>query len=167
MNKIINISTGEVKKGYRNNTLISNGIGSCIVVPAINFEKHIGGLAHIMLPGIAPAKEILKSKYAENAIQKLLQLLEVKNNDYSKIQVCLIGAGNVLKKVDDVICDCIINSLLEILYNSKIEISATALGGFLRRSVRFDVGKGEVSYSEGDSEFTLLHSWHLQENKDK
>ena len=160
MKEIIDISTGEVKWGNKANILVSYGIGSCIVVAAIHLEKRIGGMAHIMFPGKAPLKENQnKTRYTEDAIEKLLRLLQVKNNDTSQLRVCLVGAGNVLKKSDDTICKNNINSLLTLLKELKIEISATSLGGNLRRTVRFNIESGEVYYTKGDSNLTLLFHW--------
>ena len=160
MKEIIDVSTGEVKRGNSNDIMVSNGIGSCIVVAAIHLEKCIGGMAHIMLPGKATIKANQnKTKYAEDAIEELLHILEIENNDTSQMKVCLIGAGNVLNHPDDRICTSNIESLLPLLKELKIEISALSLGGNMRRSVRFDVESGVVHFTEGDSEFILLNRW--------
>jgi chemotaxis protein CheD len=161
MKKVKDISTGEVKRGNVENILISHGIGSCIVVAAINLKKHIGALAHVMLPGKAPEKEHQnKTKYAVDAIEKLLQLLEINIDDTSQLRVCLVGAGNVLKDADETICTSNIHSLTTLLNDLGIKISATSLGGHLRRTVRFDIETGEVHFTEGDSELILLKRWH-------
>lgn len=160
MKEIVDVSTGKVKIGNCNNILVSNGIGSCVVVAAINFKKQISGMAHIMLPGKAPLNENKsKTKYTEDAIEVLISLLEIEKNDTSQINVCLVGAGNVLNKQDDTICKSNIDSLLNLLKELKIEISAQTLGGNLRRSVRFDIETGEVFFTEGDSELILLKRW--------
>lgn len=160
MKEVINISTGEVKVGSINNILVSNGIGSCIVVAAINLKKNIGGIAHIMLPGKAPLNESQNNlKYTENAIDKLLQILKIQHDDTSAMSVCLIGGGNVLKKPDDKICESNILSISNLLKELRIKISATALGGCMRRSVHFNIETREVHFTEGDSELTLLNRW--------
>lgn len=160
MKEIIDVSTGEVKIGNSNNIIVSYGIGSCIAVAAIHLEKRIGGIAHIMLPGKAPLNEkISKTKYTEDAIDVLMRLLEIEKTDTSQIKVCLIGAGNVLNYQDDTICKSNTDSLLNLLNELKIEISAQSLGGNLRRSVRFDIETGKVFFAEGDSELILLKHW--------
>ena len=165
MKEIINISTGEVRRGRVGTVLVSNGIGSCIVAVAIHPEKHVGGMAHIMLPGRAPLKEKQnKTKYAEDALEKLLELLEIKSEETSLLGVCLIGAGNVLRKSDDTICDANRQFLISLLDKLGIEISASALGGHLRRTVRFDIETGEVYVTEGDSEPRLLNRWYLKQH---
>ena len=161
MKEIINISTGEVGKGNIDNILISNGIGSCIVIAAFNIKKRIGAMAHVMLPGKAPITENQnKTKYAEDAIEKLLQFMAINMDEFSNIEVCLIGAGNVLKKTDDTICKNNVLSIIALLKKLKIKVSATSLGGYLRRTVRFNIETGEIFYTEGDSKLTLLKRWN-------
>lgn len=158
MKKTINIATGEVKMGTAGDLLVSNGIGSCIVIIGINLKKEIGAVAHFMLPGKAPENEKQsKTKYAEDAMLKLLQELQIKENDARQYSVCLVGAGNVLQKQDDTICESNIQSIYALLDNLKTGISATSLGGNCRRSVSFDVETGEVFITTDDSKLTLLH----------
>ncbi len=159
MKKIINIATGEVKIGDINNILVSTAIGSCIVVTAIDKKQQYGAMAHIMLPGNAPVKETQnKLKYAVNAIESLLQLMQQQGVGRSTLHFCLVGAGNVLKKSNDTICKNNINSVISILNEKQLSISAKALGGILRRSVRFDIENDEVYFTEGDSGEKLLWS---------
>jgi len=161
MKEIINVATGEVKIGDANSVLVSYGLGSCIAVAAIDLSKHTGALAHIMLPGKAPEKETqYKTKYAVDAIDKILQLLQLDKGNTNNVRVCLVGAGNVLKKKDDTICDSNIQSVLTILNDLKIKISAKSLGGTKRRTIRFDTEKGEVFFTEGESRNMLLKEWY-------
>ncbi len=54
MEKIVNVSTGEVKVGRKGEILKSTAIGSCVVIAAYDSERNIGIMAHVMLPGRAP-----------------------------------------------------------------------------------------------------------------
>lgn len=159
----INVATGEVKVGSSNDMLISNAIGSCIAVVAYNHEKRIGALAHIMLPDKAPPKEKdQKTKYAVNAIDELIRLLEIDESKILHLSSCIVGAGNVLNKKDDTICACNIQSVTSILLKKQIKIVSKVVGGNLRKSVRFDLNKLEVYFTEGDSDENLLWSWNEQ-----
>ncbi len=160
MKENINVSTGEVKTGKANNILISNGIGSCIVVAAVDVKKSIGAMAHIMLPGKSPSKEKLhKTKYAVDAIDKMLQILEQQGVASSDLNLCLVGAGNVLKIENDTICKNNIRSVLNILNEKHLNIAAKALGGTLRRTIRLDIENTCVYYTEGESKEMLLRNW--------
>lgn len=99
MKKLINVATGEVKFGEGRNILISNAIGSCIVVAAMNLVTPLACLAHILLPGKAPKKEkTQKTKYSIDAIDRLLEFMQVNDDTPSNLCFCIVGAGNVLKK---------------------------------------------------------------------
>jgi chemotaxis protein CheD len=164
MSKTIDISTGEVKSAGANTILRSAAIGSCIVVTAYYPEQNIGSMAHIMLPGKATDKnEENKFRYAENAIIELLLQLDVPLNKIQDIKICLIGGGNVLKREDDTICEKNIESVLEILSQKQLKTEAKALGGTDRRTVQFDIAKGEVYFTEGNSKAMLL--WKYNGNK--
>lgn len=157
MDDPINVLTGEVKLARANAILKSAAIGSCIVVTALYPSKDIGAMAHIMLPGKAP--EGIKDKrfrFAEDAINEMMDLLNVTTEESRNVKICLVGAGNVLKRDDDSICRNITGSVLEILDRKNLNIEARALGGTKRRSVIFNIAKGEVYFTEDGSPEILL-----------
>ncbi|MCF8357838.1 MAG: chemotaxis protein CheD [Prolixibacteraceae bacterium] len=157
MREIVDVLTGEVKAAGVNSILKSAAIGSCIVVAAFYPQKVVGAMAHVMLPGKASEKnEGIKFRYAEDAINELLLQLNVPAKNYREITICLIGAGNVLKREDDSICQKNIGSVLDILAQKKLKVEARALGGMKRRSARFDVARGEIYFTEDGSEELLL-----------
>lgn len=157
LERVINISTGEVKAAGANSILTSAAIGSCIVVAAFYPRRPAGAMAHIMLPGKSSKKnEEIKLRYAYDAINELLSRLNIPEKNYQDISICLVGAGNVLKKKDDSICRDNITSVHNILSRKNLSIKATALGGYNRRSVRMDVSSGEVYFTENGSKEMLL-----------
>lgn len=157
MKKIIDVFTGEVKTGDANNELNSHAIGSCIVVTVFNPENCSGGMAHIMLPGRAPDKnDEKKTKYAYDGIVTLLSAMNLKADEYDKLEICLIGGANVLKSENDAICEKNINSVFEILKTHNLNIKAKALGGTIYRTVRFDIETGKIFVREGDTNEELL-----------
>lgn len=157
MKKYINVNTGEVVCGGKDCVLICNGIGSCIAAAAIDEKHFIGYLAHIMLPGKAPENyELLKTKYAENAVEKLVELMNENHTDLKTIKFNLVGAGNVLKKKDDTICEANINSAIEVLTKRKLNIGKKILGGESRRAVKIDVSINKIFYSEAGGEYLEL-----------
>ena len=153
---VIDVNTGEVKTAVENGILRSSGIGSCVVVAAYNLSRKIGGMAHIMLPGIAPQQFSEKTKYAFDGIENLLKQMFEARADTNEIEVCLVGAGNVLNKKDDTICDANIKSVTGILNEKNIQIMASILGGTKRKSVFMDVEDGSISYTEGDEKEKVL-----------
>ena len=148
--KIIDVNTGQVKAAVGKGILRSVGIGSCVVVAAYNLSRKIGGMAHIMLPGAAPQQSLEKTKYAFDGIEQLLKQMFEAGANTDETEVCLVGAGNVLQKKDDAICNANIESVTSILKEKNIPVMVSALGGTKRKSVFLDVEDGRVSYAEGD-----------------
>ena len=153
----IDVRIGQVKSG--NCVLLeTNAIGSCLAVVAYDSAKKNGAMAHIMLPGRAPAgkENIEKTKYAADAIEEIIRQMRKLGSECSNIKVILAGGGNVLKKENDTICRENIESVLDILQKKKMKIVAKAVGGFERRNVTFDADRGVVKYSEGDAKNKIL-----------
>jgi len=156
MGRVIDVSTGKVRVARAGVTLRSVAIGSCIVVAAYDSSKKVGAMAHIMLPGRAPKKTSQKTKYAADAIEKLVDKITRAGSSKDALEVCLVGGGNVLRKQDDTICKDNIESTTRLLEDRNIPIRATVLGGTERKGVSLDVGKGTVSYTEGEKREKLL-----------
>jgi len=156
MKHVEDIGVGKVMVAQGKITLRAIALGSCIGVAAYDAGKRIGGMAHVMLPGRAPDKTVEKTRYAANAIDEMIgQMIEMGSKP-ADIEVCLVGAGNVLERDDDTICESNIESVREILENKGIAVKASALGGTQRQSVSIDVERGEVWRTQGDGEKKLL-----------
>jgi len=156
MNEIVYVNTGEVKLGDSSTILNSGAIGSCVVVCIYNSSKKMGAMAHIMLPGVASVENEIKTKYASNAILKLMKLIN-KNNDQSTIlETCIIGGANVLKRSNDTIGKKNIDSVEKLLSEKGIIICGKSVGGDKRRTVVFDIKKACMYFTEGNSSEKIL-----------
>jgi chemotaxis protein CheD len=151
MEQIINVSTGQVKVGRKQEILKSTAIGSCIVIGAYDPETIFGVMAHVMLPGRAPENLYSEStKYAANSIDQMIRIITAQGANLCDLGVCLVGAGNVLKKQDDTICKNNIDSITQLLKEKNIPVRAAVLGGTERKSISLDVESGITCYTEGD-----------------
>ena len=152
MKNIIDVQMGQVKTAKGKVILQSKAIGSCIAIIAYDPSKNIGSLAHVMLPGKAPADKepSEKANYVADAIDAMLSNLSRLGSTKDDLEMTLIGAGNVLNRADDTICKDNIESTLQLLSDKHLMVRAQALGGTNRRSVSLDVECGIVSYSEGN-----------------
>lgn len=160
--KILDVCTGEVRSGRKDTILRSNAIGSCIVIAAYDHTIKVGAMAHVMVPGAAPAgKTTQRTRYAADAIEELVNEMVNLGAEKDNIQTCLVGGGNVLKRKDDFICQDNIASVVGILNNRGITIRAKDLGGTERRSISLDVEKGTVHFKVRDSKEKLL--WDAEE----
>lgn len=157
MKRIVDVQIGQVKAGRGKLILQSKAIGSCIVIIAYDATENIGSLAHVMLPGRAPAKKKdEKTKYAANAIDTLVRKMDRLGSKKDNIEVVLVGGGNILNREDDTICQANIESATHILKEKNIPVRAQAVGGIVRRNVSLDVERGIVSYTEGNGGETEL-----------
>ena len=158
MRRIIDVLIGQVKVGKGKAILQSRAIGSCIAIVAYDPTRSIGSLAHVMLPGRAPIgkKASEKTRYVVDAIDVMLNKLSRLGSTKDKLELTLVGGGNVLNRADDAICEDNIKSTLRILKEKGLKVRARALGGTDRKSVSLDVERGIVSYSEGDDTETQL-----------
>jgi chemotaxis protein CheD len=150
---IIDVNTGRVKVAD-SGVLRAVALGSCIAVAAYDRVKRIAGIAHVMLPNRAPAKCEEKNKYAFDAIESLLEMMSPA--DLDDLDVCLVGAGNVLKKPDDTICDSNTRSVNVFLAERGIAVRASVLGGVRRKSVFMDIASGQITYTVGDGQEQYL-----------
>lgn len=149
MNNVIDVATGEVKVGCAEAVLASNGIGSCVAVVALDLERRIGGIAHVMLPGKAPVKEARKTKYASDALEMLLAKMCEAEAAPGHLKFFLVGGGNVLKIKGDTVCGSNIRSVSGLLRELGLKILKKSVGGNQRRTVRLDVSGGAVYYTKG------------------
>ena len=161
--QVFDVDTGQVVCSSGNGALRSNAIGSCIVVAAYDHSNKRGGLAHILLPDSAPANEKVKTKYAADAIDTMIGELVREGTDIRDIEVCLVGAGNVLEKTDDTICGKNIESVTRLLKERNIPVRKSVLGGTKRKFLYMDIESGRVYYSEGGGEEKLL--WEPKKEK--
>jgi len=159
MNKIIDVQIGQVKASQGKAILRSKAIGSCIAIVAYDRVRLIGALAHVMLPGRAPAgkKRGVKTRYAADAIDAMLTQMTQLGSKTDDIKVVLAGGGNVLGRKDDTICKDNVESVLELLLQKQLSVQAQAVGGTARRSVSLDVERGIVFCTEGNGSKMQLY----------
>ncbi|MBI9069164.1 MAG: hypothetical protein JEZ09_17845 [Salinivirgaceae bacterium] len=146
------VATGRLATGSQNGMISTSPLGSCVAVIAYDKTSKIGGIAHIMLPGNSPKDDKAEeNKYAENAIENLLDELKKSGSKNANIEICLVGGANVLKKENDTIADNLIFSIFKIMKQKKLSIKKTSLGGYERRSATLNLSSGIVNYTVGDS----------------
>lgn len=159
MQEVIDVNTGEVFVGSGQLTIRAMAIGSCIAIAVFDPKTKIAGMAHIMLAGQAPERFSEIIKYAFDGIEHMLDLMSDAGSSLNDIEVCLVGAGNILRRKDDTICEANIESVTRILKEKNIAVKASVLGGTKRKSVFIDIDNGLVSYTEGDGKEKML--WQL------
>jgi chemotaxis protein CheD len=156
MNEIIDINTGQIAVRGGPCILRAMALGSCIAVAAYDSRARIAGMAHIMLPGGTPQRGENDTRYAAYGIGALLDRMIEAGCDLGATEVCLIGAGNVLRNGQDTICRDNIRSVTAILQAKNIPIRASALGGNERKGAYLDAETGRVTFTEGSGTARVL-----------
>ncbi len=127
------------------------------MIAAYVASNKVGAMAHFMLPGRAPrGADGKKTRFAADAIDEMINRITKIGANKCDLEVCLVGAGNVLEKQDDTICKDNIESITHLLSQKDIPVKAAALGGTKRKSVFLDIENGRISFTEGDGEEKLL-----------
>lgn len=144
---VTEVDTGEVRVSRAPAVLHAPALGSCIAVLAYDRLTKIGGMAHVMLPGRAektsPAE---KNRYAENAIDDLLDEVAGLGADIASLQVSLVGGADLIG--DGNIHIQVRDSVMRYLEYLHITPAAQRLGGACARSVWMDLAEGNIYYTE-------------------
>lgn len=158
----IEVQIGQVHTLSGSGLLRTSALGSCIAITFHHRALHLGAMAHVMLPDYPPpaTSSDRRNRYAGTAIEAMLQAVTTLGADPSQLHATLIGAGNVLRKPTDNICQQNIDSVTELLAYYNVPVVAQKLGGFVRRSAQLDVASGYVYYTEDNGPATLLWPKH-------
>ncbi|MGB9928394.1 MAG: hypothetical protein ACPK85_08320 [Methanosarcina sp.] len=120
------------------------GLGSCIGVVLFDLSTGICGAAHILLPGASQKGE---TKYAETAIEKMLEDMVQQGANRNKIASKFAGGAQVFKHMSlDILKVGNRNaiSVEETLLKNKIPILAKDTGGDVGRNVIFNPIDGSM-----------------------
>jgi chemotaxis protein CheD len=154
---MVDIQIGEVKYSKREIIFSSNAIGSCITAILLDPLARVGGLAHLMLPGVAPEDYMdLKTRYTWDGLSALRTGVLNCGAKPENLRICLVGAANVLMDPEDTLCETIIHSVFSFCQSHQLSIVATSLGGFQRRRVVFDLPKLTVYCAIGNEPDTKI-----------
>ena len=126
------------------------GLGSCVAVTFYHQKSQSGIMAHVVLP--ARDKEIaltpnVKGKYANIAVEELVNWLKKNKIPQNEIQVKLVGGAKMFKNtVSDVlnISDRNIESISQELAKYNLKVYKKELGGNKGRSIFFNLENGEI-----------------------
>lgn len=145
--KTIDVDTGELRVSSGPVILQSIALGSCIALAVYEPDRKIGGLAHIMLPGMTQSSRH-PTKYAINAIDALIDSVEKLGAKTENLEISIVGGANILREGD--IPEEVTKSVVYYLKKLQLGLNRMRVGGFERRSVFLDTTSGRVFFSEGN-----------------
>lgn len=137
--------------------LVCLGLGSCIALSAYDPKSKVGGMAHIVLPDGSGRADRDSPKYADSAVPLLLDEMERRGADLSRILVRMVGGakmagagalGAVFK-----IGESNIEATQMALTKSGIRrIAGTDVGGSHGRTVRLWLESGRLAITASNRE---------------
>jgi chemotaxis protein CheD len=142
--------------------LVSIGLGSCIGLALVDPVKHVGALAHIMLPE-APTEHDGSggaAKFADRAVPLLIERAREAGANATRLQAVLAGGAKMVSLAGGSGLDIggrNERAVLDQLERARIRVHAAATGGTTGRTIRVHVGDGRVTVrAAGGSEVELL-----------
>ena len=156
MTTTVEIKIAELFVGDASNVIITNGVGSCIIVILHDRLSRIGGMAHAILPRArstgSPAltKDDLGRrfvKYADTAVDMLVEEIEGQGGVKTRLVAKLVGGAHMFSLLEG---DKFgigwenTSSARERLEFHGIPIETEVVGGTVGRNVRFDCATGIV-----------------------
>ncbi len=122
--------------------LLQSVLGSCIGVTIYDYETHLTGMAHVLLPdsGGKP-RGALPGKYGDHAVSCLIEGLITHGAGRSRLRAKIAGGARMFDRDMDYQRDigaCNAASVEAALQRAGITILARHLGGSLGRRIEFD-----------------------------
>jgi len=133
--------------------LVTHALGSCIAVAIHDPVAAVAGLLHLMLPESSIDKVKASAQpfmFADTGIPALFHAAYAKGADKKRITVRLVGGAQVMDpngifnigKRNHLACR-------KILWAAGVLIHGEVVGGNISRTVRLDVGTGQLFWTSG------------------
>lgn len=161
MNEIIKVGMADLNVAKSPQKIRTSGLGSCVGVVIYDETTKICGMAHVMLPNSSLGKPetMNKAKYADTALDVLLERLKKLGARPSKYKAKLAGGAQMFKFSSSSDTMRIgprnVDAVKEKLKQLKICIIAEDCGGTSGRTIEFDPVSSKLSIrtvSQGVSE---------------
>lgn len=94
MRKVLDVHIGEVKVA-KNGELLKAILGSCVGIGIIWKANNKCGLAHCLLPESPTPTFEIGGRFVDQAIRSLLAMMRIREEDYSTVEVVIVGGGNM------------------------------------------------------------------------
>ncbi len=158
MNTLIEIRIAELFAGKEDHVIVTNGVGSCIIIILYDKKLHIGGIAHAILPHektpTVGAKKFdrdeegrLFVKYADEAVDVLVDEIIALGGERQHLVAKLVGGAHMFALLEGDqhgIGWENTESARKRLSELGIPIETEVVGGTVGRNVRFTCATGIV-----------------------
>ena len=138
--------------GEANDTLLTVGLGSCVAIVLHDPEARVGGLAHVLLPSPALARDDGKpARFPQSAVSRMLQLMRDKGAQPRRITGRLAGGASMFAALAPPgvvqMGERNLVASRHALMAHNVPLVGEAVGGDFGRTVRLRVSDGLVEVS--------------------
>jgi len=148
MSEIINVGMADYRTARVPDILMTAGLGSCIGVCIHDPVQKVGGMAHVMLPTANGSAAGNPAKYADTAIELLLEAILGLGASRARLRSKIAGGAQMFAfpgkppvlKIGDRNAEAVTAELKRL----SIPLLVADVGGSFGRTIHFDVGTGEL-----------------------
>ncbi len=159
MNVIVGVSDMKVSNDPQD-TLITYSLGSCIGVVIYDPTVKVGGLLHFMLPESELDKDKAKKNpymFADTGIPALFKQTYKLGAAKQRMRVVVVGGAQVLdQKGFFNIGKRNYMAVRKIFWKNKVMVDYEDIGGSVNRTVKLDIGSGDVWLKVSGQEFVKV-----------
>jgi chemotaxis protein CheD len=146
----IKVGIAELKTCPPNQSIITNGLGSCVGVCLWDSKTKIGGLVHVMLPDSTQSRDSAnKAKYADTGIPALIDEMTRLGAAPNRLTAKIAGGAQMFNfpgstnamKIGDRNTEAVKAALAQ----KHIRILAQDCGGNIGRTIEFFTDDGRLS----------------------
>ena len=157
MSTVIEIRIAELFAGNEEHVIVTNGVGSCVVIVLHGRLQRIGGMAHAILPREREVPSPITGsrdevgrrfvKYADQAVQMLTEEIVALGGTREHLVAKLVGGAHMFALLEgdkNGVGFQNVEAARERLAALSIPIETEVVGGTVGRNVRFDCATGIV-----------------------
>lgn len=150
--RVLVVRVADLGVGEADDTLVTVGLGSCVAIVLHDPEAQVGGLAHVLLPSPALARDDGKpARFPQSAVGRLLQLMTAKGAQPRRITARLAGGASMFAALAPAgtvqMGERNLVASREALASHRVPLVGEAVGGDYGRTVRLRVSDGLVEVS--------------------
>ncbi len=143
------VRVADLQIGAAGDVLVTVGLGSCIAIVLYDPTAQVGGLAHVLLPSPALARQDGNpAKSPHTAVPRLLELMAERGASARRVTGRLAGGASMFAALAPPgtiqMGERNVVASRQVLHSHGIPIVGESVGGDYGRTVRLDVGNGNL-----------------------
>jgi len=154
------VRTADLAVGCSEDTLVTDFVGSCVVVVLHDSVARVGGMAHVLLDSSDGMEDewLHPGRFADTAVRTVVDAMERRGAQRVRMTARIAGGANMFPAVWGQVFDIGARNVEAVrrgLKTLSIPVVTADVGGSRARSIVFDVSTGAVSVRT-DKTYTRL-----------